>query len=78
MPPRSCSICRITWRKLPFSSPTRLSAGTRTSSKNTSQKWSLPVMSMIGTIEIPGDRMSTMSSESPACGGASGSVRAMR
>ena len=54
MPPRSCSICRITWRKLPLSSPTRFSAGTRTSSKNTSQKWSLPVMSLIGVIVMPG------------------------
>ena len=48
MPPRSCSICRITWRNEPFRSPTRLAAGTRTSSKNTSQKWRLPVMSRIG------------------------------
>ena len=54
MPPRSCSIWRMTWRNEPFSSPTRLPAGTRTSSKNTSQKWRLPVMSRIGFTLTPG------------------------
>ncbi len=78
MPPRSCSIWRITWPKLPLSSPTRFSAGTRTSSKNTSQKWLLPVMSSIGVIEMPGECMSTISSDMPLCGGASGSVRQIR
>jgi hypothetical protein len=33
----------------PFSSPTRLVTGTRTSSYQTSQKCSLVVMSLIGT-----------------------------
>ena len=65
MPPRSCSIWRITWRKLPLSSPTRFSAGTRTSSNHTSQKWSLAVMSLIGWIVMPGERMSTISSDRP-------------
>ena len=78
MPPRSCSIWRMTWRKLSFSTPTRFSAGTRTSSKRTSQKWAFPVASTIGRISTPGSRRSTRNSESPLCGGAAGSVRAMR
>ena len=78
MPPRSCSIWRITWRKLSFSLPTRLKPGTCTSSNSTSQKWSLPVMSSMVRTVMPGDDMSTISSLSPAWRGASGSVRAMQ
>lgn len=78
MPPRSCSIWRINCRKLPFSVPTRCSAGTSTPSKRTSQKCSLPVMSTIGRTSMPGERMSTTSSDSPSWTGASGSVRATR
>ena len=37
-----------------FSSPTRFSAGMRTSSKNTSLNWWAPVISMIGRISMPG------------------------
>ena len=71
-------ICRITWRKEPFSSPTRWATGTRTSSKNTSQKCRLPVMSTIGLTDTPGERMSSTNSDRPSCGRASGSVRQMR
>ena len=78
MPPRSCSICRMTCLKLPFNFPTRWSSGTSTSSKRTSQKWALPVASTIGRTSMPGAPMSTTSSDSPACGGASGSVRTIR
>ncbi len=78
MPPRSCSIWRMTWRKLPLGSPTRLDPGTRTWSKATSQKWRLPVMSAMGEIVMPGACRSTINSERPAWGGAWGSVRAMR
>ena len=71
-------IWRITWRKLPFSSPTRFEAGTSTPSKRTSQKWPSPVASTMGRTSMPGERMSTTSSERPACGRAVGSVRAIR
>ncbi len=37
----------------PFSSPTRLSTGTRTSSKNTSEKCEPPVMSRSGRLVSP-------------------------
>ena len=73
MPPRSCSIWRMTWRKLPFCSPTRLVAGhadvvearpRRSGGCRSCRRWGGP--------RCPATRMSTTSSDSPACGGAVG------
>ena len=54
MPPRSCSSWRIVCLKAFPSTPTRLSRGTRTSVKKTSQKWRFVVMSLIGRTSMPG------------------------
>ena len=78
MPPRSCSICRMICLNAPLRLPTSIEPSTSTSSKITSQKWRSSVMSRIGRTSTPGDCRSTMNSDSPACGAASGSVRAIR
>ena len=54
MPPRSCSSWRIVCLNALPSTPTRLAPGTRTSVKNTSQKWRFVVMSVIGRTSMPG------------------------
>jgi hypothetical protein len=60
------------------SSPTRLAAGIRTSSRNTSLKVCRPVISMIGRMVMPGASIGQMKYETPRCLGTSGSVRAIR
>ena len=78
MPPRSCSSWRIVCLKALPSTPTRLSTGTRTSVKKTSQKWRFVVMSVIGRTSMPGVDIGTMISLMPWCGGPSLDVRQMR
>ena len=53
------SLARVTLARAHprFSSPTRLAAGMRTSSKNTSLNVWMPVMSTIGRISMPGRSM---------------------
>ena len=75
IPPRSCSSWRIVCLKALPSTPTRFATGTRTSVKNTSQKWRLVVMSVIGRTSIPGESIGTMISLMPWCGGPSLDVR---
>ena len=52
--------------------------GTRTPSKNTSQKCRLVVMSVIGRTSMPGVSIGTMISLMPWCGGPSVDVRQIR
>ena len=59
-------------------SPTRLSFGMRTSSRNTSLNVWEPVMSTSGRTVIPGASIGHTKYEMPWCFGASGSVRASR
>ncbi len=61
-----------------FSSPTRFSAGMRTSSRKTSLKRWTPVISTMGRTSTPGASIGQMKYEIPRCLGASGSVRAIR
>ena len=74
------SLPRVTFaRPHPrFTSPTRFSAGRRTSSKKTSLNVCEPVISMMGRISMPGASMGQTKYEMPSCFGACGSVRAMR
>ena len=58
-----------------LSGPSRASAGTRTSLKNTSAKSAAPLRVTSGRASMPGNPMSTMRQEMPLCLGASGSVR---
>ncbi len=62
----------------PPSTPTRLLTGTRTSVYQTSQKWRLVVMSVIGRTSMPGVCIGTTISLMPSCGGPSVDVRQMR
>ena len=78
MPPRSCSSWRIVCLNALPSTPTRLTPGTRTSVKKTSQKWRFVVMSVIGRTSMPGVDIGTMISLMPACGGPSDDVRQMQ
>jgi hypothetical protein len=66
------------WWNEPFSSPMRLPAGTRTSSKKTSQKSRPPVASTMRLTLTPGERTSTTRSDRPSWGLAVGSVRHTR
>ena len=70
------SVVRAT-RHPSWRSPTRLAAGMRASSKNTSLKWASPVIWRSGRIVMPGVRRSTMKHEMPLCFGTVGSVRKM-
>jgi hypothetical protein len=54
----------------------RLSAGTTTSSRNSSLNSAWPVICVIGRTSRPGERMSTISIEMPRWRGPSSSVRA--
>ena len=56
----------------------RFSAGTRTSSKNTSLKPDSPVMLRIGLTSMPGRSIAMMKYEMPRCLETSLRVRAMR
>ena len=58
-----------------FSSPTRFSAGTRTSVKKTSFTSCPPSISLIGRISMPGVARSTRMKLMPFCCFTSGSVR---
>ncbi|MEI2706270.1 MAG: hypothetical protein V9E89_13685 [Ilumatobacteraceae bacterium] len=78
IPPRSCSSWAMVCLKALPSTPTRFSLGTRTSVKNTSQKWRLVVMSLIGRTSMPGAVIGTMISLMPRCGGPSLAVRQIR
>ena len=62
----------------PLTSPTRLAAGRRTSSRNTSLKAWSPVMSTMGRMVTPGASIGQTKYEMPRCLGTSGSVRARR
>ena len=73
--PRSKRSVTLVTRQPSFSAPTRLATGTRTSSRNTSQKWLSPSIVRIGRTSTPSLRMSRISHEMPLCFGASGSVR---
>ena len=57
--------------------PSTWSAGTRTSSKNTSLNDAPPFICLSGLIVTPGARMSTMNAVMPLCFSASGFVRQM-
>ena len=46
-------------RHPPFTSPTTIAAGIRTSSKNTSQNSRSPVICRMGRTSTPGERMSS-------------------
>ena len=59
----------------PLSGPSRVSRGTTTSLKNSSEKVSSPAMVLSGRTSIPGEVMSTRRQLSPLCLGTSGSVR---
>ena len=74
-PARSCASDPCVMRQPSLSSPTRFSAGTSTSVKNTSAKLAAPLMCRSGRTSMPGVSMSTMSRLMPLCFGASGSVR---
>jgi len=78
MPPRSCSSWAIVCLNAAPSTPTRFATGTRTSVKNTSQKWRLVVMSVIGRTSMPGVSIGTITSLMPRCGGPSVLVRQIR
>ena len=58
-----------------LTSPTTSASGTKTSSKNTSLKWLSPVMPRSGFTVTPSAFMSIAIIVTPACLGASGSVR---
>ncbi|CAM5682911.1 hypothetical protein SVIOM74S_00540 [Streptomyces violarus] len=62
-------------RQPSFSSPTRFSAGTRTSSRKTSANSADPASVRSGRTVIPGASMGMASQVMPRCLGASGSVR---
>src|SRR6266540_2499340 len=76
---RSCGSCRMSWTKpCPSASPSRLPAGTRTSSKNSSAvSWPLsPILSSTRPRRNPGrSRVSTTTSDTP-CAPRLGSVLA--
>ena len=50
-----------------FSSCTRFALGTRTSSKNVSQKGEAPLISRIGLVDTPADAMSNRRKLIPPC-----------
>jgi hypothetical protein len=56
----------------------KVATGTRTSLKNTSQKWELPVRSRIGRTSMPSTSIGTISSLIPAWDGPSVAVRQIR
>src|SRR5207249_1691822 len=62
----------------PFTRPTTLRTGTRTSARNVSQKGEEPLISLIGRTVTPGVSMSMSRKVMPACLGASRSVRTRR
>ena len=61
-----------------LSSPINADAGTCTSSKNTSLKSEVPVISLSGRTVMPGRFMSSANALMPACFASDGSVRASR
>ncbi len=63
--PRSKLSVTMVTRQPSFSSPTRLSTGTRTSSRNNWANSVEPAMVASGRISTPGARMSMMSHEMP-------------
>ena len=67
MPVRSLPSRNLATSQPLFSSWTRMSTGTFTSSKNTSFRWWLPSIEMIGRTVIPGVFMSTSRNEMPSC-----------
>ena len=73
--PRSNENVTMATRQPSFSAPTRLAAGTRTSSKNTSQNSEPPDAVRIGRTSIPGASMGQITQVIPRCLGASVSVR---
>jgi hypothetical protein len=68
------SVARATSQPL-FTSPTTSESGTNTSSKKTSLKCESPVMPFSGFTVTPGAFISIAIIVTPACLGASGSVR---
>ena len=72
---RSCANRYLAYVQPLFSSPTRLSRGTSTSSKNTSLTSASPSISTIGRTVTPGDFMSISRNEMPVCGLPSVEVR---
>ncbi len=62
-------------RQPSFSRPTRLTTGTRASSKKTSLNSELPTMVSMGRISMPGVSIGNITQVMPLCLGASGSVR---
>ena len=77
MATRSYMSIAVAWFQPLFSSPSRWSAGTRTSVKNTSLKCEPPSIWWIGRTSTPGASIGRMNIEMPACFTASGSVRAI-
>ncbi len=73
---RSCPSSALAMRQPSCSFPTRFSAGTMTSSRNTSLNSSSPTIVLIGLILMPGLCRSISRKLMPACRGwACGSVR---
>ena len=66
MPVRSLPSRYLATSQPLFSSPTRFSTGTFTSVKNTSFRWWLPSMEMIGRTSMPGVFMSISRKEMPS------------
>ena len=62
-------------RQPSFSSPTTLSTGMRTSSRNISLNSLIPVRVCIGRTSMPGESIGMTIQVMPRCLGASGSVR---
>src|SRR5439155_711524 len=76
--PRSCARMPIAICQPAPGAPTIISAGTRTSSKKTSENSASPVICLKGRTVMPGLLMSTRSRLIPWCFGAAGSVRQRR
>ena len=73
--PRSNENVTMATRQPSFSAPTRLTIGTRASSKNTSANSLEPTMVLISRISTPGLSIGNITQVMPLCFGASGSVR---
>ncbi len=76
--PRSLVSTAMPTPQPPCSGPSRQSAGTCTSVKNTSSNSASPVICRSGRTSTPGRSMSSRKNEMPCASAGSGSVRAIR